>query len=389
VGVLKIREQQAERLGLNSYDRYSPVLTKMCLRICANESYQDAAADLAALSGVRVGRSSLHRLVQRQDFSLPDFSLPDSSPATEVSLNQLKVPLRTSGKHSSANLPVHRSASRSTDRSTDRSIDQSTDQPANSSAKFSADPSTSRSGNPPAHSSPPASEPQPVQHCEIVHLNQTYYGAVLKNSAQSKQQLANWIKEHTAPQAVIRLGDGLENGGSVLAELGETEQHRAILDWLHLRKKLYEVGGSLDRLAQAEHYLWHGQVDQAKALLQTYRHKQAAQFCVYLDQHRSHLVSYHQLYTQFPSLQPVLTSPAQASPAQALTAQALRQTSQTSPSPKPTTSVQPGTASGVEKSATQPIACRIELPGAQWTEKGVNSILSLRCAYLNGHLTVG
>ncbi len=35
--------------------------------ICANESYQKAAE----LTGIKISHSTLHRLVQRQDFELP------------------------------------------------------------------------------------------------------------------------------------------------------------------------------------------------------------------------------------------------------------------------------------------------------------------------------
>ena len=67
------------------------MLEKCSNRLCANESYQNAEAELEALTGVRVGHSTLHRLVNRQEFQLP--SARQAVP--EVSLDGGKVRLRT------------------------------------------------------------------------------------------------------------------------------------------------------------------------------------------------------------------------------------------------------------------------------------------------------
>lgn len=72
VGSLTIRKKQAERLGLKSHSRLSPLLEKCCLRLSANESYLDAEEEIEALTGVKVGHTTQHRLVQRQEFALPD-----------------------------------------------------------------------------------------------------------------------------------------------------------------------------------------------------------------------------------------------------------------------------------------------------------------------------
>lgn len=68
----------------------SPVLLKACLRISANESYQNAEADLEVLTGIKVGHTTLHRLVQKQEFVMPDAK----QPITEVSIDGGKVRLR-------------------------------------------------------------------------------------------------------------------------------------------------------------------------------------------------------------------------------------------------------------------------------------------------------
>ncbi len=44
LGVLKLKSQQTQRLGLRSHSQLSPLLEKCCLRLSANESYQNAEA---------------------------------------------------------------------------------------------------------------------------------------------------------------------------------------------------------------------------------------------------------------------------------------------------------------------------------------------------------
>ena len=90
IGTLEIHQQQARRLDIASYDRLSPVLSNSCLRLCANESYQNAEAEVEALTGMRVGHSSLHRLVQQQEWSAPEAK----QVVNEISLDGGKVRLR-------------------------------------------------------------------------------------------------------------------------------------------------------------------------------------------------------------------------------------------------------------------------------------------------------
>ena len=89
--MIPLTEKQAERLELSSHSRISPLLEKCCLRISANESYLDASAEIAALTGIKVGHSTLHRLVQRSLFSPPDAK----QSVTEVSVDGGKVRLRS------------------------------------------------------------------------------------------------------------------------------------------------------------------------------------------------------------------------------------------------------------------------------------------------------
>ncbi len=90
VGIIPLTEKQAERLELPSRTRISPLLEKCCLRVTANESYQKSEAEIEALTGMKVGHTTLHRLVERTEFSPPDAK----SAVTEVSVDGGKVRVR-------------------------------------------------------------------------------------------------------------------------------------------------------------------------------------------------------------------------------------------------------------------------------------------------------
>jgi hypothetical protein len=90
VGSIEIRQSQAERLGVKAYSRLSGGLEKASLRLSANESFHDAAADIAALTGIMVGHSTQQRLVGRQSFECAEAK----QGVSEVSIDGGKVRLR-------------------------------------------------------------------------------------------------------------------------------------------------------------------------------------------------------------------------------------------------------------------------------------------------------
>lgn len=90
VGKLSITKKQASRLGVAPYKRLSPVLETCCLLLSANQSYQDAEADIETLTGVKVGHSTQHRRVQTIEWSLPE----SKQAITEVCIDGGKVRLR-------------------------------------------------------------------------------------------------------------------------------------------------------------------------------------------------------------------------------------------------------------------------------------------------------
>lgn len=70
IGEIEIGRKQAKKLGLEGKVSISPNLKKCCLRSCAKTSYQQAEEDLRELMGIKVGHSTLHRLVERVELPL-------------------------------------------------------------------------------------------------------------------------------------------------------------------------------------------------------------------------------------------------------------------------------------------------------------------------------
>jgi hypothetical protein len=66
------------------------LLEKLCLRISANESYQNAEIEVEALTGIKVGHSTQQKLVLESEFQLPQAKQSIS----EVSIDGGKVRLR-------------------------------------------------------------------------------------------------------------------------------------------------------------------------------------------------------------------------------------------------------------------------------------------------------
>ena len=96
------------------------------------------------------------------------------------------------------------------------------------------------------------------------------------------------------------IGDGHAGIWNLFQEIGLTEQRQEILDWYHLKENLYQAGGSLRRLKQAESLLWCGQVNEVIDLFKHLKKKAFKTFCNYLETHRCRIINY--LYYQEESL---------------------------------------------------------------------------------------
>lgn len=71
LGVLKVSEKQAQKLGVAARKRLSPQMQKCCLLLSANVSDAHAARDMEVLTGVKVCHSTQQRLVHRYNFTEP------------------------------------------------------------------------------------------------------------------------------------------------------------------------------------------------------------------------------------------------------------------------------------------------------------------------------
>lgn len=92
VGVIPLTEKQADRLELPSHSQISPLLEKCCLRLSANESYQNALSRNFGSNG-NEGRSyyTTPTACSAQNSRL----LMHSQAVTEVSVDGGKVRLRS------------------------------------------------------------------------------------------------------------------------------------------------------------------------------------------------------------------------------------------------------------------------------------------------------
>jgi hypothetical protein len=88
---LRITGQQADRLGVIPYSQISPHLENCCLRLSAVVSYEQAALDIAYLTGIRVPAKTQQRLVHRHDFT----ALSVDEPLQELAVDGGTVRLRT------------------------------------------------------------------------------------------------------------------------------------------------------------------------------------------------------------------------------------------------------------------------------------------------------
>ena len=61
IGLVKITTKQAKKLHLDAYRRTSYNLEQNCLLLASNESFENVAKDLEQLTGLKIGKSTVHR----------------------------------------------------------------------------------------------------------------------------------------------------------------------------------------------------------------------------------------------------------------------------------------------------------------------------------------
>ncbi len=174
-------------------------------------------------------------------------------------------------------------------------------------------------------------------------LDNLYCGAFFQNN----QDLIDWSNSQKLLHPIYCIGDGHPGIWNLFQEIGVTEERQEILDWYHLKENLYKAGGSMKRSKQAESLLWSGKVNEVINLFKNLQKKSFKTFCNYLETDRHRIVNYQ--YYKEESLSSI--------------------------------------GSGTIESTIKRIGLRVKLSGAQWNIENVSSILSLRCAYLNGQLS--
>ena len=104
-------------------------------------------------------------------------------------------------------------------------------------------------------------------------------------------------RELSLSRTINCLGDGHDGVWNIVEQIRSKHQRREILDWYHLMENLHKVGGSNQRLRQAQNFLGQGLVNDAIALFDDLKKKQAKNFQNYLRKHRSRIPDY-QLYQE-------------------------------------------------------------------------------------------
>jgi hypothetical protein len=126
----------------------------------------------------------------------------------------------------------------------------------------------------------------------------------------------------------------------IVAEIATAPERQEILDWYHLVENLHKVGGSTQRLHQAEARLWEEEVDAEIGLFKDCWDKQAQNFCGYLSKHRQRIVNYDYFQAEGVCL----------------------------------------VGSGAVESAIKQIGRRVQISEAQWKAEHVPQVLAHRCA---------
>lgn len=161
---------------------------------------------------------------------------------------------------------------------------------------------------------------------------------------QQNDELLEWVNRQPLATPLTCLGDGHDGVWNLVAQMGTEAERREVLDWYHLVENLNKVGGSINRINQAQALLWRGKVDEALTLFEPLKTRAAQNFCQYLRKHRHRIIHYD--YYQREQICSI--------------------------------------GSGAVESGIKQISRRIKISGAQWNEDNVPQVLAHRCAYLNG-----
>ena len=205
-------------------------MEKCGLRTCAQVSYQQAEEQIHMLTGIRMGHSTLHRLVNRTTIPLAESKVASS----HASLDGGKIRLRV----------------------------ETDDAEAKSSWK----------------------------DYKAVSLGNGVYEAFF----QDNTALQNWSTAQPLEAEFIVLGDGHDGVWTIARTFGgeQVQKRIEVLDWFHLMENLYKVQMLDSERRALRHHLWQGEVEQVWPILKGMRTYQADCFRRYVEKHRHRLPNY-------------------------------------------------------------------------------------------------
>ena len=109
---------------------------------------------------------------------------------------------------------------------------------------------------------------------------------------QDNQACIEWSQNQSIASMVTCVGDGHDGVWNLIEQMVDFHQRREVLDWYHLVENLYGVGGSLKRLKKVKGYLWNGLIEEAKEEFRKLSSKKVTNFLAYPEKHRHRIVDY-------------------------------------------------------------------------------------------------
>lgn len=96
LGKVTLSQKQGKRLKLKPKRQLSPALEKCCLRLCAEASYHQAEQTIETVMGLKVGHSSLQRLVEKDE--VPDRQASVATEAASIDGGKIRIRNEETGK---------------------------------------------------------------------------------------------------------------------------------------------------------------------------------------------------------------------------------------------------------------------------------------------------
>ena len=178
---------------------------------------------------------------------------------------------------------------------------------------------------------------------KAVSLHNSVCGAYF----QDNEALVAWVQRQPLSSMITCVGDGHDGVWNIIKPLAPDSKRREVLDWFHLLENLYKMRNSRPYLERLKALLWSGFVEDVWEELRPLDNDTIKKFRAYLTKHRHRIIPY--------DLYQALGLPI---------------------------------GSGSVESTVKRLGARLKISGAQWLPHSVPQILRLRCAYLNGDISL-